>query len=380
VTAPNGIDPIPDALVYVPGAIEEFPQEVSCELCGEILDNARVLTRTTADGRFMLEPLPTREGHLPGETVLLVAQKGRFRRVVDVPIELPCEHNEIPEETFRLPGRDEGQSTIPRIAVATGDYDAMECVLLRFGLEAGQFDLYQGAAFLQDGSLAGFDGLLADAARLRSYNIVFINCTDNAWEGMLSQELIRNNVRDYVAAGGRLYVTDWSYDWIEQVPEFAPVIDYEPGQSGTAPETRDAAAIGQDGLVVQADVLDGKLADWLRAVEARAGQEVIDDADRVRVEHFVDGWVQQRAVASGEQTKVWIDADIGMTDRPLTTTFDLDACGRWLYSSYHTAGRLDELEPAPLPFPAYCGAGGLSPQERVLEYLILHVADCVQVD
>src|SRR5688572_16074286 len=65
VTAPNGIDPIPGALVYVPREIEEFPNEVSCEICGEILSNALVLTKTNADGTFSLGPLPTREDAQP---------------------------------------------------------------------------------------------------------------------------------------------------------------------------------------------------------------------------------------------------------------------------------------------------------------------------
>jgi hypothetical protein len=34
--------------------------------------------------------------------------------------------------------------------------------------------------------------------------------------------------------------------------------------------------------------------------------------------------------------------------RPLTTTFDYNACGRGLYSSYHTLGR-DPLTRAPAP-------------------------------
>jgi hypothetical protein len=272
VTAPNGVDPIPGALVYVPRALEEFPGEIACEICGEILANSLVLTKTNPDGTFTLGPIPTAEDQPPGTVVQVVAQKGRFRKVVDLPIASPCAANAVPDDTFRLPGRHEGHNSIPRIAVATGDYDAMECVLLKIGLEQGQFDLYEGSAFGGDpfggGSSpwAGFDTLLNDPAKMRTYNIIFINCTSDTWEDMLAQETIRNNVRDYVAGGGRLYVTDWSYDWVEQVPEFSPVIDYEPGMSDPAPEQKDAATTGDGGEVVQADVLDPDMAEWLRAV------------------------------------------------------------------------------------------------------------------
>jgi hypothetical protein len=50
-----------------------------------------------------------------------------------------------------------------------------------------------------------------------------------------------------------------------------------------------------------------------------------------------------------------------------------------LYSSYHTAGR-DGLGLGGDTFPNYCASGGLTPQERVLEYLIFHIADCIEID
>ena len=388
VTAPNGIDPIPSALVYVPRAFEEFPQEVGCEICGDILSNAFVLTKTEADGSFTLSPVPTRQDAQPGDTVPVVVQKGRFRKVLALPIEAPCEANAIADGVFRLPGKNDGMDTIPRIAVATGDYDSMECVLMRFGLEVGSFDLFEGSAFGGLGgtsTLPGFDGLLRDLPRMKGYNIIFINCTNDTFEDMLNDPAIRQNVRDYVGSGGRLYVTDWSYDWIEQVEEFSGVIDYEPGASDMAPEPHNAATLGAGEEVAQANVLDQNMQDWMRAVEVRAGEETISDANTVTVQHFLGGWVLQLATAISEQTRVWITANIdGMNDRPLTTTYDYNACGRWLYSSYHTAGKGDEFDPfgggLGLDFPGYCGSGGLSPQERVLEYLILHVADCVQVD
>ena len=365
VTAPNGIDPIPGAMVYVPRRLEPPPAQVSCERCGDLEDDAIVWTRTAADGSFALGPLP------PGETVQVVAQIGWFRRVADVAIANPCQENRVPDESVRLPGRADGVNTIPRIAVATGDYDAIECVLLDFGLEAGQFDLYGGLAFAP--ASPGFDALLRDPARMRGYQLIVINCTNNTFEGLLSDPAIRQNLRDYAAAGGRLYVTDWSYDFLEQIPEWSPVIDYEPGPSGASPEPMNAAAVGADGEIAVGNVLDADLAEWLRAVERRSGTEIISDANTVRIEHFLAGWVHQHSVPSDPHAKVWIDADIGgASHRALTTTYDVGQCGRWLYSSYHTvAGGAIGL------FPTYCAAGQLFPQERILEYLILHVAGCL---
>jgi hypothetical protein len=90
-------------------------------------------------------------------------------------------------------------------------------------------------------------------------------------------------------------------------------------------------------------------------------------------------------VAGGGDTNttVWLEGDVTGTglsgNLPLTTTFDYNQCGRVLYSSYHTRGR-DGFGGFGA-FPDYCPQGEeLSPQERVLEYLILHIADCIVIE
>lgn len=390
VTAPNGIDPVPGAVVYVPSSLNEFPQEVECEVCNQITDAAYVSTTTQPDGTFTLGPIPTSEADITSGqpfTIGVVTQKGRFRRLSDVTIDNACAPNSPSNELFRLPSRNEPgtYNNIPKIAVATGDYDIMECVLLKLGIEQGQFDLYEGAAFQTGGGSSGpFNNLLSDLDRLLDYNIVFINCTADTYESLLSDPTIRSNVEQYVANGGRLYVTDWSYDYVEQV--WSPQIDFGPGASPPTPaEPMNEAAIGDDGITTEALVLDQGMQEWLRAVEQVTGEEIISADNRVHIEHFLSGWVMQFMVPANAETNttVWLDGNVsgsGLSGNlPLTTTFDYQACGRVLYSSYHTRGR-DGFGFGG-PFPSYCPAGeGLSPQERVLEYLILHIADCLIVE
>ena len=80
--------------------------------------------------------------------------------------------------------------------------------------------------------------------------------------------------------------------------------------------------------------------------------------------------------------KVWLTGYVtggGLAQElPLTTSFDYEQCGRILYTSYHTLGR--GTAPAGAEFPDYCGMRALSPQERVLMYLILHISDCLSVE
>ncbi len=379
VTAPNGIDPVPGAAVFVPqGSITEFPPEVRCEVCDQLTDISVVSTTTNTDGSFTLGPIPTRTDQPPGETVQVVTQMGRFRKLVQVTIDNPCSTNPLANSNFQLPGRNEGDfHSIPNIAVATGDYDVMECVLLKIGLEQGEFDLYEGQFLGSDpATVGGFNELLMDLNKMKSYNIIFINCASDTHESMLTNPTIRQNIENYVLSGGRLYVTDWSYDYVEQVENFSPLIDFEPGMSSGAPEPMNAAALGSGGIEVDATVLDQEMVEWLNAVEAVSGDEVINASNQVHIGHFLASWVQQFQVPAMDGVKVWLEGNAD-GQRPLTTTFDYAMCGRVLYSSYHTAGREGiGLE----TYPAYCDAGPLSPQERVLEYLIFHIADCIDIE
>jgi len=66
VFAPNGIEPLPSALVYVPNGgpapdygVQPFTQKVSCNRCGvEVTGNPLVKTLTAPDGTFTLSNVP----------------------------------------------------------------------------------------------------------------------------------------------------------------------------------------------------------------------------------------------------------------------------------------------------------------------------------
>jgi len=160
------------------------------------------------------------------------------------------------------------------------------------------------------------------------------------------------------------------------VPDFSPIIDFEPGPSDGSPEPMNAATLGTGGIEVEATVKDQDMIDWLNAVEAVTGDEIISASNTVHITHFLVSWVQQYMVPAMDNVTVWLEGNAdGM--RPLTTTFDYQQCGRVLYSSYHTEGR-DFLGTG--SFPSYCASGPLTPQERVLEYLIFHIADCIDIE
>jgi hypothetical protein len=52
-----------------------------------------------------------------------------------------------------------------------------------------------------------------------------------------------------------------------------------------------------------------------------------------------------------------------------------EQCGRAVYSGFHVAD-----EPEGRMFPNDCATGPLTPQEKVLEFMLFDVASCVQPD
>ena len=78
-------------------------------------------------------------------------------------------------------------------------------------------------------------------------------------EALDAHETIINNIRNYVAAGGSVYASDWAYDVVEQAwPE---AIDFV-----GADEIPNAAQLGMDGMVT-AQIPDNALATWLERDE-----------------------------------------------------------------------------------------------------------------
>jgi hypothetical protein len=89
-------------------------------------------------------------------------------------------------------------------------------------------------------------------------------------------EVIHNNIKAYVNAGGAIYASDWAYDVVEQIwPEAINFVG--------ADEIPDSAQMGEYGMVT-ATVADDALAEWL-------------DADYTQVEFDLPVWPPIEGVA-----------------------------------------------------------------------------------
>lgn len=387
VYAPNGVDPIAGAQVSA------VPNSAPGTYASPAMVIKSLAARTTVsgpDGRFTLTNLE------PGGYTLLVT-RGLFQAASPLSV-APEADVQLPVAQTTLSGGNGGnggsEPGAPRIAVVTGAYDEMANVLAKFGmgqvdshgsllLGTEMFDIYVSATNrpvwsdeFQDFSWEDYPAsypydtaLFSNLAALRQYDIIVINCgSDQQSLYEPGEPGVAWNLREYVRLGGRLYVTDLSNSFVEQAfPEF---IRFQAGgtERPFVPEPLSAAWVGLGGITSDAAVRDATLAAWLGGVGA------LNDNGALHIEDFLGGWAAMAGpepTAEGGQVKVWVEGPVtvevpdpdmnGQTSTlegvvlPLTVSFPFGN-GKVIYTSYHTAG---------MPHP------GFTPQERVLEYLLL---------
>lgn len=361
VLAPNGIDPVAGASVGVPVTLTPMSQIVQCESC-VVQGNFAAHTYSKADGSFTLKGVPN------GIGFKLSIRKGHFRRLVQV-APLQCATVALPAASTNLPGRNGHYSqwdSIPNIAVISGSWDKLEKVLDKLGVT--QKDFFNGKDWPGTGSQS-MQALLQNLGRMKGYHLILINCGTKFEALVTSPGPVRENVRAYIKAGGRIFATDFSYDYVEQVfPEF---IDFQGSDSTSKgqPEQHNAAEVGAKDLVIDGTIQDTQLKAWLNLPPIKALQA----NGTVKIEGFMEGWAVQKTVSTAVSTKVWVTGPAkwwgGSGVRPLTASHyyqgtDKKGCGRVIFSSYHTYGNKQEL----------------LPQERILEYLLLEIGECRKVE
>lgn len=284
LTTPSGELGIPNAIVYIPSSpslgalppVDEGIHELSrCDRCTDEFERlGSVLTATVTDahGNFTLE------GAIPvGNGFRIVAKAGRFRAVRSMTVNAAyaCEELNI-GNSLRLPERHEPASGrhLPKIAIVSGDADAMECVLLKMGFDRGEFNsrgsdarfhLYRGNGGgvhgiyrcipkthspgshcfaspqqtsaeacetfpLEEcmwqgelppdgpgdrGDLSVPAGALFDSdpsnGKLTDYDLVIANCPGAPGANIGLQP---DSVVSYLNQGGRIFASHWSYDYL----------------------------------------------------------------------------------------------------------------------------------------------------------------------
>lgn len=360
VFAPNLEIPISGAVVYVTsGDAEAVPDGVYCAECVEVSCNDHFVL-TNPDGTF---ELPARAG----ADQKLVVQKGQFLH--EAPIDVLEGDNVVDPSLSNLPGEwnpDAGM-WIPRIAVVETTNDTIYNILGKIGMGevSGNGGLVNGTENFDLYDQPSGGALLDDLDAMRQYHIIFVPCMAQVSMGGLNQQRI-DNVRQWVAEGGKWYVTDWANEYLYDVfPNYQTLH----GQALNP----DLGYYDTTGFVLDSDLLA-----WLDALPAPlkdigGGHPNLLSLPTVGI---VDNWSGIDAIPpvmatndEGEQVDVghhaWVEGSCpvcnpGNEMRPMTISAEY-GCGRMMFSTYHT----DEGEHA-----------GLTPQELILLYIILEIGVC----
>ncbi|MBX3187874.1 MAG: carboxypeptidase regulatory-like domain-containing protein [Labilithrix sp.] len=373
---PSGTVPLYNAIVYVPNAaLTPFVDGVSCDKCGTAPSGKPITTAlTNARGEFKLDNVPV------GVEIPLVVQIGRWRREVKLPAVPQCVDTAVDAANTRLP-RNKAEGSIPKIAIATGGADSLECFFRKLGIDdaeftnpggAGRVNLYQGLRTGNDGaridtSTPNGGALWDNAAELAKYDMVILSCEGAENNGTKSQPA-RDNLRGYLDAGGRVFASHFHYTWFKNGANPLPLTAtwVNNGNDSTANVNVDTSfAKGQ------------AFSEWLQAVGASPGGPGIVPMTELRRNVTTVPGVGMGADVS----RRWLytpnveDTKFFSFNTPVGTPAD-QQCGRGVYTDIHVSS--GDLSGG--TFPANCTTTGLTPQEKALLFLMMDLASCIQDD
>jgi hypothetical protein len=378
VYIPSGKLPLFNATVYVPDAtLSPLTPGVSCncEITGEPIATAL----TDASGRFVLENVPV------GPNIPLVIQVGDWRREFNIGTIAACQDNPVPDQTLRLPAR-RSEGDIPRIAVATGRADALECLVRKLGVddseftnedEGGRVTLFAGPGGTQRyvrptrrSAFSPVEALWQDLESLSRYDVVLMSCDANSdnLENKTGQSL--EAMHDYLNGGGRVFASHYQNVWLQRGPAPLPQLA----------EFQNQADLGTVSGTVDTSFPKGlALAQWLMSSGASPamGEVTIAAAQHTIVAEnpeFAQRWIATEDPASVQYISA--NAPFGAPEA--------EQCGRMVFSDIHLSeGRQgDDIsdESGQFDFPNGCVTTDFTPQEAVLAFMLFDLSACVVPD
>ncbi len=336
VYAPNGTDPLPNVTVYIPTtSVDPFQPGVQCPLVGAPPSGSPLVgTVTGVNGDFELDNVPV------GANIPLVIVSGRWRRQIVVPTTTACTSTPA-DPTMTVMPSNQLQGDIPKIAIATGAADQVECVLLKMGIsrseftdatDIGRINLFGGGGATGSGvvispqtqtqsTLMGGNG-----ATLDSYDVLMLPCEGTAI-AKPAQELA--NLVNFANSGGRVYSSHFSYDWMYQNHPFDTVANWI---GGTA--SRSLSPDPGEATVNTSFTAGQTLANWLQlpsiGVSTTPNQVLLNT-------------LRQDVTGVNPPTQSWLTLDTTgnpvmqfVFDTPIAPAGQtLNQCGRVLFNEYH---------------------------------------------
>lgn len=389
VYAPNGTLPLYGANVYIPrDEVPAFTEGAECTRCNPDLPGSPIRAAVTNEaGEFTLEDVPV------GGEIPVVIALGKWRRQIKIPV-TQCADNPLGPTETSLP-KNKMQGDIPKIAITTGDADALECLLPKLGIDVaevtnangnGRIHLYSGDganSLASGGQLTAAGTLWNSPDALKSYDIVIMSCEgsqlpNNNGGTQKTQDML-NNVKAYADLGGRVFLSHWHNIWVSG--------KFQGGVGApTPPVWKDIGtwSSGDDPGAGTVDTIDEimnpkgpSFATWMQNV---GGSPMMRGAIPIR-----DGSAKQTATSiDPAKAERWVYLENGNNDFPqnfqFTTPNEAPAdtrCGKVVFSDMHVSGGQGASTSSPgTPFPGGCTAD-LTEQEKALAFMFFDIATCV---
>jgi len=393
-------DPVPNVLVYVPnGTVQPFiPRAMEtaaqqCTTCGaDVSGDPLVLTYTSYMGTFTLSNVPV------GNNIPIVIQLGRWRRQFTVNVTNPCGTNTVNDPTMpagilKMPNN-HTVGDIPLTALSTGQVDALECVLLKMGIDTAEFTTNtatpQGRVNLYVGNGANISGggapneatLMGNGGTFNDYDQILFPCWGNPFT-KTAAELA--NLISYADSGGHFFATHYSYTWLNTNGEFQGTAQWDVNANNNINSTT--------GIVSQTvpPANPGTFVEWLNFVGALSNAttppaappnpaNVLIDEARHNVDTVLGNsvsWITgtDPAPARHDPAEMLLHYTF---DTPVMPAAGASQCGHAIYSDFHVT---NQNNTSGFQFPndaaTECGNTPMTAQQKILEFMIWDLGSCV---
>jgi hypothetical protein len=397
-------DPVPDVLVYIPTTtVSAFVSRANenaaarCSSCGADVTGSPLVTTTTAyDGTFTLNNVPV------GSGIPLVIQLGRWRRQFTV--NLACGTNTLnatstpdgtvmPAGILKMPNN-KAVGDIPLTAISTGNVDAMECVLIKMGIDAAEFTnnpgtgrvhIYQGNGAGSSNGGANNETTLMGSNTVtgtwNNYDQILFPCWGNP---VAKNATPLANLITYADTGGHFFATHYSYTWLNTNAEFGGTAVWDVNANNNIAST--VGTVSQLPPTAHPAVF----VNWLNYVnpglDNRTGAPPPPNPAHLTItaaRHNVDtvsgnstSWITGTDPAPGGGSPATMLLHYTF-DTPVTPPAGGKQCGHAIYSDFHVADSNTNNYNFPADADTYCGATPMTAQEKVLEFMIWDLASCV---
>jgi hypothetical protein len=411
---PAMMDPLYGITVFVPDPASPVPPlartGASCAACSDFYPatvNASALTDAT--GHFTISMSADGQPVLAGNAIPLVVQTGKWRMQFTIPYVATCVDNPQPDKSLHLPSHS-SEGDMPDIAVSTGGADSLECLPLRIGVDPleytagassqGHIHIFQGAggATTSQTTPQSYQGLWDSTADLQANDIVLLSCEGSETSNVTTAN--KQSLSDYASAGGRVFASHMHYAWFNSGPfasdnlaQWTPgpeLVDDSRSFPGNVTTVLNVGGTPFPEGLAFASWLDagGALTNGQLPIWYARGNAVVTSANAPS-----QPWItfDNTVPAPGTNGTQYFSFDTPVGDADAAgAPGDTKKCGRIAYSDLHVGGgpgRSEPNVPADYPMaldnqggivPDQCAMHPLTPQEKVLEFMLFDLSSCLQ--